>query len=725
MAGNEVNITVTGANKFEATRRELDRGIAQTKQKVAELGREALKTGTKDAYAKLKDPRAALLAMQRVRRELKAVEDQERKTGAEAIAAAAQQTAAAHAVYLANKKAADDSRKAWKSLGSGVDTEQVDAAKKLYESHRKAANDSRGAWQSALSNWSGLEAEGRKAGEALAGTAGGGGSGIMGAFSALPAQVKLALVGGVTVAAAAAAPLLGSIVGGAILGGVGAAGIAGGIALAFTDPRVKAAGSELAAMLSADFKDASSAFVLPTLKGISIIRDALHGLKPDLTGIFNLLSTQVTHLASGLGSLITNTMPGLKDAVAASLPVLSTIGKELPQIGKAFSDMFKSIAAGGNGAQQGIQVFFDLVEYMIRTLGTSIGVLETAWANLVSTFASTGHAMESVIGWVPVLGDHLKSVTGYYDHLQQSLGDNKNAAMAAAAVGAVATANGDLAGATSNAAQKMLDLKASMDKMTTANFDARAATRAMQQAIDDGTAALQANGKTLDEGTDKGRANSAALDAIANNANTAAAAIFAQTGSQEQANAVTAQGRNAFIALAEKMGMSAAAAGRLAGALFAIPSVSPTITVQNKQALSAIARVQQDLRYVNSKDIHIGVYYDVHGNLKLPGGTQVKGQAHGGITGAASGKVAAGLTMVGEYGRELLKLPPGTQVHSNPDTERMMGGSGGQGGPPMAMVQLSEGTMSQIFGLFVLGIAEKVRKMGGRADILGIKLPST
>jgi hypothetical protein len=36
--------------------------------------------------------------------------------------------------------------------------------------------------------------------------------------------------------------------------------------------------------------------------------------------------------------------------------------------------------------------------------------------------------------------------------------------------------------------------------------------------------------------------------------------------------------------------------------------------------------------------------------------------------------------MVGEAGPELVNLPPGTQVHSNPDTQRMMSGGGGMGG---------------------------------------------
>lgn len=53
------------------------------------------------------------------------------------------------------------------------------------------------------------------------------------------------------------------------------------------------------------------------------------------------------------------------------------------------------------------------------------------------------------------------------------------------------------------------------------------------------------------------------------------------------------------------------------------------------------------------------------------------GYAHGGVVGAATGGLHGGLRMVGEHGPELLELPPGTRVNSNPDTERMMGGEGG------------------------------------------------
>jgi hypothetical protein len=475
---------------------------------------------------------------------------------------------------------------------------------------------------------------GEDAGVKFVGTAG---SGMLGALGVLPGEVKAGLIGAVTIAAAVAAPLLGAAIGGAVLTGIGGAGIAAGIVGVIGDPRIRQAGTALGGALAADFHQATASFIGPTLEGIVVIGDALHGLKPDLKGIFGPLSGEVLGLAHGIAGLAANTMPGLREAVAASLPVIETLSRELPQIGKAFSDMFRSIASGSDGAQQGMQVLFDLTETMIRNLGTSIGFLENAWSHLVGIFAATGHGMESVIGWVPVLGGHLKSVTGYYDHLKKSLGDNKSAALAAGAVGSVSTAVGELGGTALGAVTQMQNLRAELDRLQKANFDARDTERALEAAIDDGTKAFKTNGRTLNDHTAEGRANSAALDAIASSANAAAEGVLQQTGSQERANTVLQHGRDAFIKLAQSMGASTVEAKRLANMLFTIPSPKPTVSVQIGAALAAIARVQQNLKNLHDKDLHIGVYYTSSGNLKLPGGTQVQNLRGGVYEHAASG----------------------------------------------------------------------------------------
>lgn len=57
-------------------------------------------------------------------------------------------------------------------------------------------------------------------------------------------------------------------------------------------------------------------------------------------------------------------------------------------------------------------------------------------------------------------------------------------------------------------------------------------------------------------------------------------------------------------------------------------------------------------------------------------GPAVRGEAHGGIIGAAFGGVHGGLRMVGEAGRELVRLPYGSTVVPNGQTEAMLAGAG-------------------------------------------------
>lgn len=91
--------------------------------------------------------------------------------------------------------------------------------------------------------------------------------------------------------------------------------------------------------------------------------------------------------------------------------------------------------------------------------------------------------------------------------------------------------------------------------------------------------------------------------------------------------------------------------------------------------------------------------------------------AHGGIVGAATGGIHSGLRMVGEHGPELADLPPGTQVHSNPDSQRMMGGQGGGGS--LTLVISSGGTRLDDLLVEVLRNAVRVKGAGNVQTLLG------
>ena len=89
----------------------------------------------------------------------------------------------------------------------------------------------------------------------------------------------------------------------------------------------------------------------------------------------------------------------------------------------------------------------------------------------------------------------------------------------------------------------------------------------------------------------------------------------------------------------------------------------------------------------------------------------IPGFAHGGITGAANGATSSGLTMTGENGPELLSLPPGTRVRSNPDTQRLMG-QGGGGDSTITVILQGTGILE--------GLRKVIRVKGGTVQtVLG------
>jgi len=98
----------------------------------------------------------------------------------------------------------------------------------------------------------------------------------------------------------------------------------------------------------------------------------------------------------------------------------------------------------------------------------------------------------------------------------------------------------------------------------------------------------------------------------------------------------------------------------------------------NSSGLDAtVARVRANLARLSGHVITVPIRAGSYGQgLGVYAPSMFK--ATGGIVGrAATGGVRSNRVMVGEHGPEVMDLPPGTSVHSNPDSERMMGGAMG------------------------------------------------
>lgn len=96
--------------------------------------------------------------------------------------------------------------------------------------------------------------------------------------------------------------------------------------------------------------------------------------------------------------------------------------------------------------------------------------------------------------------------------------------------------------------------------------------------------------------------------------------------------------------------------------------------------------------------------------IPIGGGSRIHA-ASGGIIGqAAAGGLQSNLVMVGEHGAELVSLPPGSQVHSNPDSQRMLSQSGG--GASRVVLEV-RGGQSEFDRFMAKWIQRYVRTQGG------------
>jgi len=279
--------------------------------------------------------------------------------------------------------------------------------------------------------------------------------------------------------------------------------------------------------------------------------------------------------------------------------------------------------------------------------------------------------------------------------------------------------------------------RAALDSM--AGFEA--AIDAASKAVADNGAALHYRNGQLDLTTDKSRAEEAALTDLAAKTDAVALATLKNGGTQEQVNAIYDRGREKLIKTAEQMGLTSDEATALAESILHIPDRTVTVAADIGDAKRKLADVETELEYASGPrmvhllaekaqlervlaDAHesLDSLHDKHINITasfqsrfLDAGVT---NAHGGIIGgAATGGSRGGMTWVGEQGPELVRLPYGSTVHSNPDSQRMAGGSGG--GAQAVVLDIRSGG-SRLDDLLVEVLRHAIRTQGGNVQtVLG------
>lgn len=203
----------------------------------------------------------------------------------------------------------------------------------------------------------------------------------------------------------------------------------------------------------------------------------------------------------------------------------------------------------------------------------------------------------------------------------------------AAAEGKAADAGRDNAAAIGQQVASLDKLVEAADKAAGALLGDRDAQRQFQQAVADADAAFKENGKTLDIHTQKGRDNQAALDGIAKAALAEAEAMVQNGATQTQVAGSVDQARNAFIRVAQQMGLTKGDATRLADSLRLIPGIYTAIVRTNAgEEAGKVAGLQRSIDLLHGKTVTVTTSFrDVTSGTNLTGRRQAF--ADGGLAG--------------------------------------------------------------------------------------------
>jgi TP901 family phage tail tape measure protein len=242
--------------------------------------------------------------------------------------------------------------------------------------------------------------------------------------------------------------------------------------------------------------------------------------------------------------------------------------------------------------------------------------------------------------------------------------------------------------------------RAALDSM--AGFEA--AIDAAAKAATDGGGALKMTHGELNLTSERARTAEAALTDLASKTDAAAVAALNSGDTMEQVNKIYDRGRDKLMAYAQQMGLNKDEARALAEQILSTPDKTAYLKGDSEDLKAKLADVEHRLAtatgekkvqlLADKRKLEVDLWTAqaeidaLHGttvNLKVRtvyvnGDEYQQGRAMGGIIGgAAGGGVRGGLTWVGEQGPELVRLPPGAQVHTNPDSQRMA--ASGRGGP--------------------------------------------
>jgi len=470
---------------------------------------------------------------------------------------------------------------------------------------------------------------------------------LMTSLADLPAQLQAAAMATLVTVAVAAAPLIVAAANGAILSVIGGGAIALGIAGQLHNPMLHAAATDFGNELKQTLTASTIGFAGPLTTALGVLTTALRTIGPSLASTLAPAAQAIEPLAQGLSHMALNIMPGLRAALAASLPILLILAKSLPQLGSAISDMFASMAKGSKGAGEGLQTIMMLIEAVIRVTGGFIMQLSMVYQAAIAFGDDISGVLQKIFGWIPLIGGNITAAHNKFDEIRgaedsagQSTDDLSNSFKGL-------SGNTDAAAASAQDLQDQINAtNTAFDRMFGIVQNSRDAVVGMKQQFADLEKNLKSGKDAINDNTQAGRDNILMVDQAASSILAVRDANVAAGMKVEDANALYLKQIDALSGVLSKAGFTRQQIEALVGTYKTIPAAVGTNITTNglNSALDNAIALHNALDGIN------GHYYTATIHV-VRTGASATAFASGGIRRAATGLIVGPSdpgTLIGE-----------------------------------------------------------------------------
>lgn len=323
------------------------------------------------------------------------------------------------------------------------------------------------------------------------------GSALDDGISALPTEVKAAIVGGIILAAPILAAFLTGVLTAAV--GVGVAGL--GIALASQFEEVQTAAVDTGRRIRANLVSAAAAFGPAIIKALAIIEVRLKLMRNLFIDVFDISAGFLEPLVQGALGGLEKLFESIRSSLGDIEPFIAELGVALTVILESVGDAIEVLASSGEDGVSALRDLASIMGVIIVSFALALRIF-TAFYGIIRDIVTAIYDFTGGLS-IPIilLAEFFRVTDNGSNQMQAFINSN----------GELENSFEGLLEATDGETKALKDYRAALEKATDTTKDLLSTQIDFEESLDRIAESLEENGKTLDINTEKGRENARSL----------------------------------------------------------------------------------------------------------------------------------------------------------------------------------------------------------------------